>query len=70
MDETLTKAPPRSAHPRAKTAPSPGGVSLGRLLRIDIRLEARGFITFVLLTFSFSGILGAAHPELRSGGLS
>jgi Zn-dependent protease/CBS domain-containing protein len=39
-------------------------VSLGRWFGIEIRLEPSWFVIFVLLTFSLSGMLAAAHPDL------
>ncbi len=63
MKETMTKPlPPARTVPRS--TPNQGGLSLGRWFGIDIRLEPSWFVIFVLLTFSFSTMLGAAHPDL------
>lgn len=65
MVETLTK-PASPARRISRVAPSRGGVSLGRWFGIEIRLEPSWFIIFALLTFSLSGMLGGAHPDLSA----
>lgn len=60
---TKPAGPARSRAKASDTSPG-GGVSLGRWLGIDLRLESSWFVIFALLTFSLSTMLGAAHPEL------
>lgn len=67
MHEIMMKpAGPARSRAKASDASPGGGVSLGRWLGIDLRLESSWFVSFALLTFSLSTMLGAAHPELST----